>query len=96
MKLELFGTRLLILCDEMVEKIGRIIVPEKHSERSRTAVVVACGDRVENYQTGDKILLSWYTGVHLHLPGAELFGVPVDEDRHRLVREDEILGKLKD
>jgi co-chaperonin GroES (HSP10) len=94
MVLTLYGSRLLILCDEMAEKVGRIFVADKHSERSRTATVVAVGDEVKNYQVGDKVLLSWYTGVHLHLIDKELFGIPVDEDKHRLVMEGEILGKL--
>jgi co-chaperonin GroES (HSP10) len=97
MKLELFGHRILILCDAVSErKIGSIILADQHSERSRTATVVTVGDKVTNYAAGDKVLLSWYTGVHLHLIGEELFGSVVDEDRHRLVMEDELLGKLKD
>ena len=96
MNLTLYGSRILILCDDMAEKVGRIFVADKHSERSRTAKVLAIGDKVENYAVGDKILLSWYTGVHLHLIDKELFGIPVDEDKHRLVMEGEILGKLTD
>lgn len=92
----LFGDRLLLLCDAMAEKVGSIIMPKQHSERSRTATVVATGDRVVNYMVGDRVLLSWYTGVHIHLPGQEFFGIPVDEDRHRIVREEEVLAKLSD
>jgi len=92
--LNLYGNRLLLWCDDLEQKVGSIIVAQQHSERSRTATVVAVGDGVENYRPGDKVLLSWYTGVHLHLLGKELFGQPVDEDRHRIVREDELLGKL--
>lgn len=91
---ELYGDRLLVLCDEMVDKVGSIIMPNQHSERSRTAKVIAVGNKVEHYVPGDSILLSWYTGVHIHLPGKELFGTRVDEDRHRIVREEEILMKL--
>ena len=97
MQLTLFGNKILILCDAISEKkIGSIIIPEGRSERSRTAVVVAVGDSVKNYVPGDTVLLSWYTGVHLHLDGKDLFGVPVDEDRHRIVRDEEILGRLSD
>ena len=94
MQLEVYGSRLLVLCDEMNEKVGSIIMPGKHAERSRTARVLSVGDKVEHYQAGDKILISWYTGVHLHLPGHNLFDIPVDEDRHRMIMESEILGKI--
>jgi co-chaperonin GroES (HSP10) len=95
MTLTLFGRRVLLLLDAIAErKIGSIILAEKHSERSRTATVVAVGNDVTEYRAGDRVLLSWYTGVHLHLIGEELFGVPVDEDRHRIVRDEEILGRL--
>ena len=97
MNLTLFGNRILLLCDAISEKkIGSIIIPEGRSERSRTAVVIAIGDGVINYRVGDSVLVSWYTGVHIHLDGKDLFGVPVDEDRHRIVRDEEILGRLSD
>jgi len=109
MVLTLYGSRILILCDDMAEKVGRIFVADKHSERSRTATIIATGDGIRKTRTkwwhlwktpifkvGDKVLLSWYTGVHLHLIDKELFGIPVDEDKHRLVMEGEILGKLTD
>ena len=97
MNLTLFGNRILLLCDAISEKkIGSIIIPEGRSERSRTAVVVAVGDNVFNYHAGDSVLVSWYTGIHIHLDGKDLFGVPVDEDRHRIVRDEEILGRLSD
>lgn len=95
MRLELYGKRILILCDAIEErKIGSIIISDKHAERSRVATIVAVGDKVVNYQEGDRVLLSWYTGVHIHVFGDTLFGVEVDEDRHRLVNEDELLGKI--
>jgi co-chaperonin GroES (HSP10) len=91
---QLFGNRLLIQCDDMKEQVGRIIMPNQHSERSRTAQVIAVGDRVENYMVGDKVLISWHIGTHIHLPGQELFGITVDEDKTRIVRDEEILMKL--
>ena len=95
MNLTLFGNRLLLLCDAVEErKIGSVYVAEKHSERSRPATVVAVGNEAKHYAVGDRVLISWYTGVHLHLVGESLFDVPVDEDRHRIVRDEEILGKL--
>lgn len=95
MTLSLFGKRLLIRCDEIAErKVGSIIISDKHAERSRVATILAVGTDVKNYHIGDRVLLSWYTGVHLHVFGDTLFGETVDEDRHRLVNEDELLGKI--
>jgi co-chaperonin GroES (HSP10) len=95
MKLGLYGKRILIFCDEISErKVGSLIISDKRAERSRVATILAVGGDVKNYQVGDRVLLSWYTGVHLHVFGDTLFGETVDEDRHRLVNEDELLGKI--
>lgn len=107
MRLELYGKRILILCDAVEErKIGSIIIADKHAERSRVATVLAVGDKVKHpgkwwqfwikphYKTGDRVLISWYTGVHLHVIGEKIFGQEVDEDKHRFVMEDEILSKI--
>lgn len=95
MRLELYGDRILVLCDAVEErKIGSLYVADKHSERTRLATVISVGDTVSKYRAGDRILLSWYTGVHVHLLGEKLWDVDADEDRHRLVMESEILGKI--
>ena len=97
MTLHLYGKRILVFCDAVAErKVGSIILADKHAERSRIATILAVGDEVKNYYVGDRVLLSWYTGVHLHVFGDTLFGTEVDEDRHRLVNEDEILAKITD
>jgi len=41
---------------------------------------------------GDKVLISYYTGVFVHLPDFAFRG---KEDLHRIVREDEILAKIE-
>ncbi len=95
MRLELYGDRILVLCDPVEEKkVGLVYIADKHSERTRLATVVSVGDTVSKYKDGDRILLSWYTGVHVHLIGEKLWGVDANEDRHRLVMESEILGKI--
>jgi co-chaperonin GroES (HSP10) len=76
--------------------VGRIIVSDKHSERTRFADVVAVGDGVKNYKPGDKIMISWYTGSHVHILEDDLFGNKPDEDLDRFVMESEILGKVID
>ena len=97
MRLELFGKRLLIRCEPVEErKVGRIIVADKHSERTRFANVVAVGNEVMDYHPGDKVMISWYTGSHIHIMEEDLFGNKPDEDLDRLVMEAEILGKVID
>lgn len=91
LKLSPWGDRLYIVVDEPVEKIGELFVPQKHSERSRTATVAAIGDGVTHFKVGDKVLISYYTGIFIHLPDLAFRG---KEDLHRIVREDEILAKL--
>jgi co-chaperonin GroES (HSP10) len=106
-RLKLYDKRLFILCDAVEErKVGSIIIADKHSERSRLATVLAVGDKVKHpgkwwqfwlrphFKPGDRILISWYTGVHLHVFGDKVFGQEIDEDRHRFVMEGEILTKV--
>ena len=95
MRLKLFDDRLFVILGEVQEKkIGSIIIPGSHSERSRVGVVMEVGPGVVNYKTGDKILVSWYTGTRIHLDGDELYGKPIVEDAFRIIRECEILGQV--
>lgn len=95
MKLALFGPRLLIRCEAVDErKVGRVIITSNHSERTRFAEVVAIGDEVKHYAVGDKVMISWYTGSHVHILEDNLFGNKPDEDLDRFVMESEILGKV--
>jgi co-chaperonin GroES (HSP10) len=94
MNLEVMGERIFLVFDQMVDRVGRVIMPDKHSERTRTAEIRAIGDKVTFYKPGDKVLLSWYTGIRLHLEGQEINGEPVDEDRFRVVKQEEILAKI--
>ena len=91
LKLSPWGDRLYVILDEPKESVGSIILPERHSERSRVATVSAIGEDVKHIKVGDKVLISYYTGVFIHLPDLAYRAV---EDRHRIVREDEILAKI--
>lgn len=95
MKLKLNGRRYLVEYDKFQEKVGSIIMPENASERSRLATVLAVGfageDEPELFcKPGDRILLNWYDGKRIHLPGRELYGSQVDEERHRIIDEAEV------
>jgi co-chaperonin GroES (HSP10) len=73
-----------------------ISLPENHHERSRVGLVKQVGDGVTKYFPGDRVLLSVYAGVRIHLIGREIDGEPIDEDRHRIIRQEEILAVLYD
>jgi co-chaperonin GroES (HSP10) len=85
-----------------------ISLPENHHERSRVGLVKQVGRRVShpgkwwqfwkkpNYRPGDRVLLSVYAGVRIHLIGRDIDGEPIDEDRHRIIRQEEILCVLYD
>jgi co-chaperonin GroES (HSP10) len=92
LKLSPWGDRIYIVVDEPKESVGLIQLPEKHSERSRVATVSAVGEDVKHIKVGDKVLISYYTGVFIHLPDLAYRG---KEDLHRIVREDEILAKIE-
>lgn len=71
------------------KKVGSLYVPDNHSERSRIGRVIATGDEVTRYVPGDRIFMSFYSGVVTEFPQYGMLG-----DVHRIVREEEILGKL--
>ncbi len=91
LKLSPWGDRLYVVLDEPKESVGLIKLPERHSERSRTATIAAVGDDVKHFKVGDRILISYHTGIFIHLPDLAFRG---KEDLHRIVREDEILARL--
>jgi co-chaperonin GroES (HSP10) len=92
LKLSPWGDRLYIILDDPKESVGLIQLPEKHSERSRIATVAAIGEGVTHFKVGDKVLISYYTGIFVHLPD---LAYRSKEDLHRIVREDEILARIE-
>lgn len=92
LKLSPWGDRLYLILDEMKESVGLIKLPERHSERTRIATVSAVGEDVTHFKAGDKVLISYYTGIFIHLPDLAFRG---KEDLHRIVREDEILARIE-
>ena len=74
----------------------QIELPENHHERSRVGVVQQVGDAVTKYVPGDKVLLSTYAGVRIHLIGRQIDGKDIDEDLFRIIRQEEIIAQLFD
>jgi co-chaperonin GroES (HSP10) len=77
------------------EKI-EIAIPEQHHERSRIGVIKQVGGDVTKYAPGDRVILSTYAGVRIHLIDREIDGEPIDEDRHRIIRQEEIIAIILD
>jgi co-chaperonin GroES (HSP10) len=47
---------------------GGIIIPGQHSEQTRLGVIRAVGPDIIDLKPGDKILVSYYTGVVVDMP----------------------------
>jgi len=67
-RFELMGDRMYIRLDKMVDKIKNIFVPDEHREPSRIATVMKVGPDVTKFKVGDRVLVSFYTGVPINLP----------------------------
>jgi len=92
MKLIPNGTRLLLRMDAVEEKkVGSVWVPDKHSERFRFGTVLAIGDKIERFKTGDRIWARWDVGDAITIPG-----YPIEGDTLRIAVESEVLGHAKE
>ena len=103
MNINVRGDRLYVVLEEMKKSktiagpggtTMEVALPENHHERSRVGVVQQVGAEVVGYFPGDKVLLSTYAGVRIHLIDREINGVPIDEDRHRIIRAEEIIATI--
>ena len=95
MKITTHGNKLYVLLDMVEERqVGRIIVPDKHAEHTRSGIVQSAGEETKYYKVGDKILVSYYSGVVIDLP--ELNALGEGQDVHRVFTENEILGHAGD
>ncbi len=110
MRFELFGKRMYVILAGVGEKkVGSVWIPDKHSEQSRIGTVIGVGkdtrtwwqrllrkrsDGVTKYRVGDRILVSYYSGVTVNMP--EMAGKGDLMDTHRIMVEDEILAAVRD
>jgi co-chaperonin GroES (HSP10) len=105
--LTVYGDRLVVVYDDFVDtmvykkpdgKVFAMKAPETHSERTRGATIMAIGtddDALKNFKVGDRILLSWHSGVRLHLMDKIVYGRTWPEDLLRVIRTEEILTKME-
>jgi len=89
LKLELKGDKLYVVLDELPDQVGLLYVSEKQSFPSRIGTVKNIGPKVTQFAVGDRVLISSYTGVNLYL-----WHYGIKDERHRIMREDEILGTV--
>ena len=93
MKIKPHGKRVYTILDMVRERqVGSIILADKHAEHTRVGTVMAVGERVEDYAPGDRVLVSYYSGVVIDTPELNIKGD--GQDVHRMLVEDEILGHL--
>jgi len=89
--LEPLGDNVYLEMDER-EGVSKIIAtPDAYRQRAEKGTVISIGPDVKGLKPGDRVVISFHTGIHIQLP--ETYVRP---DKHRIVREFEILAKLKE
>ena len=105
MQIQVQGDRCFVILEPMVktkkyiDKMGverELELPENHHERSRIGVIQQVGPEVRGYFPGDRVLLSTYAGVRIHLIGRQIDGKEIDEDCYRVIRAEEIIATFTD
>lgn len=82
--------RIIVQEDVALDKIGRIIVPEKVKKRPTTGIILELGLGVEGFEVGDKIVYGLYSGTVLTFKGWD----PKTRINFRVLNTDEILAKV--
>jgi len=86
-----FADKLYIKILERPNVIHGIVVPDKYKLRTEKAEVISVGEGVKDFKPGDKILVQFYSGIHIHTDATYS-----DAPLHRLIVEHEILAKYED
>jgi len=89
--IEPLGDTIYVLMDEREQKSSIIFTPQDAQQISEVGTVVKKGKEVNKVEVGDKIIISYYTGIHLQLP--ECYS---DSKYHRIIREHEILCRISE
>ena len=82
--IKVLGKRVLLKRPEITEKIGSIIVPERHRHRPSEAEVIAVGDLVTDIGVGMRVLVGKFAGTEITMGGGT----------YTLVWEDDVMGVL--
>lgn len=95
MKIELFGKGVYAILEAVQEKkVGSLYVADKHPEKQRLATVKVTGPDVTRVRAGDRVVVSAYSGIPLEMFGADIDGIPIEKDIHRVFKEDELLFRV--
>ncbi len=92
MKVIPMGRRLFVKLDSIDEtKVGRIIIPDKHSVHSRVGTVLGIGSEVPPgfFEIGDRVWVQYHAGIAVENVDYGLVG-----DTNRIMTFEEIYGKL--
>lgn len=98
------GTKLLVKLDSVGEKkVGRVFVPDKHSELSRVATIMAMGESVNwhnpqeigkpqiDFEIGMRVLIHFTAGTCIDSMGDTM----AVDDTARLIEKWEVLAIIK-
>jgi len=85
------GSLLIELNPVQQRKVDGVYVADKHSEKIRVAKVLDVGKEVTEYKKGDKIIINYYAGIILYI-----LDMGWHNDTHKVIMEDEILGKIEE
>ena len=82
--IKVLGKRVLLKRPEITEKIGSIIVPERHRARPQEAEVIAIGDQVTDIRVGMRVLVGKFAGTEVKMEGGT----------YTLVWQDDVMAVL--
>ena len=83
--IKVLGKRVLLKRPEITEKIGSIIVPERHRHRPQEAEVITIGDQVTDIEVGMRVLVGKFAGTEIMMEG----------ETYTLVWQDDVMGILR-
>jgi co-chaperonin GroES (HSP10) len=97
-----FGDRLLVKLDPKetelpiggFDKFGQevtLTLPGSSSQKSRLGTVLAAGDTCNYFKKGDRIIISFYTGIILNLASMRW-----NDETMRVLREEEVVAFIKE
>jgi co-chaperonin GroES (HSP10) len=69
----------------------KLQLSDNAGQRSRIGTVIAVGDRCHYFKPGDRIIISFYTGVILNLASMRWL-----DETLRVLREEEVVASIKE
>lgn len=75
--------------DEKLGKDTTIYISEDAAQQTRLGTVKAVGSDVYQYEVGDRVAMSYWSGTYINIPAMEY-----RDERHKICAEHEILFKV--